>query len=243
MPENKGINPALPEPHSTHRLEWVDETIPRSAFFGDTYYSHAGGLAETGHVFIGGNRLPPRWPHMNHCTIAELGFGTGLNFVESARQWQGIRPPGATLDYIGFEAFPMTRADLEKSLSRWPDLAGPAAMLAARWTPQSAGIKVDFGDGVRLTVHFADANLALPQLKFSADAWYLDGFAPSRNPQLWSAELMAQVFAHTAAVGTFATYTAAGWVRRNLQAAGFVVEKVPGFAGKREMTRGLKPQP
>ncbi len=243
MPENKGINPARPELESIHELEWVDGTIPRSAIFGDTYFSRAGGLAETGHVFIGGNNLTQRWPQMGHCTIAELGFGTGLNFLETLRQWQELKPSGAMLDYIAFEAFPMSRTDLEKSLSYWPELADQAATLAALWTPLAGNIDAGFLEGVHLMVHFADANLALPDLQFEADAWYLDGFAPARNPQIWSGELMAQVFTHTAPGGSFATYTAAGWVRRNLQAAGFAVAKVPGFAGKREMTRGIKAQP
>jgi tRNA U34 5-methylaminomethyl-2-thiouridine-forming methyltransferase MnmC len=243
MPENKGINPSPSEVESTHELEWVDESIPRSAIFGDTYYSRAGGLAETGHVFIGGNGLTGRWPQMRHCIVAELGFGTGLNFLETVRCWQALRPPGGTLDYIGFEAFPISRADLRKSLSRWPELTDFTETLASLWTPQATAIDVTFVDGVRLIVHFADANAALPELNLKADAWYLDGFAPARNPQLWSGELMALVFARTAPAGSFATYTAAGWVRRNLQAAGFIVEKVPGFAGKREMMRGVKPQP
>jgi len=243
MPENKGINPSPRDIESTHELEWVDETIPRSTLFGDTYFSRAGGLAETGHVFIGGNDLTQRWPQMRHCTVAELGFGTGLNFLETLRCWLALKTDGASLDYIAFEAFPMSRDDLAKSLSRWTELAIPAAILASLWTPKAGQIDTEFTQGVRLTVHFADANTALPELEFEAHAWYLDGFAPARNPQLWSADLMAQVFAHTAPGGIFATYTASGWVRRNLQAAGFSVEKVPGFAGKREMMRGLKPQP
>jgi tRNA U34 5-methylaminomethyl-2-thiouridine-forming methyltransferase MnmC len=239
----QGIIPSRPELESSHELEWADETIPGSAIFGDTYYSSAGGLAVTGHVFIGGNDLPLRWPQMRHCTIAELGFGTGLNFLETLRCRRSLKPSGATLDYIGFEAFPMSVGDLQRSLSRWPELAGSAALLAGHWTPEAGKIDVAFTGGVRLIVHFADANFALPKLQFEADAWYLDGFAPAKNPQLWSGELMAQVFARTAPGGSFATYTAAGWVRRNLQAAGFTVAKVPGFGGKREMTRGFKPQP
>jgi tRNA U34 5-methylaminomethyl-2-thiouridine-forming methyltransferase MnmC len=236
MPENKGsLAPG------GHALEWLDETIPRSLVFGDTYFSQAGGLAETGHVFIGWNELPARWPRMKHCTIAELGFGTGLNFLETTRQWQGFRATGASIHYIAFEAYPMSRDDLARSLSRWPDLAMRSARLVEIWDASPAVLDVEFADDARLTVHFADANLALPALEFKADAWYLDGFAPARNPQMWGAELMAEVFRHTASGGTFATYTSAGWVRRNLEAAGFSVEKLPGFAGKREMLRGRKP--
>jgi tRNA U34 5-methylaminomethyl-2-thiouridine-forming methyltransferase MnmC len=236
MPENKGSLP--PE---VHDLEWLDGTIPRSLKFGDTYFSQAGGLAETGHVFIGWNALPTRWPGMRECLIAELGFGTGLNFLETVRQWQAYRAPGASLHYIAFEAYPMAAGDLAHALSRWPELATQSRRLLEIWDTGSDILDAAFAEGVRLTLHFADANMAIPGLRFEADAWYLDGFAPSRNPQMWGAELMAEVFSHTKPGGTFATYTSAGWVKRNLIAAGFNVEKLPGFAGKREMLRGWKP--
>ena len=134
----------------------------------------------------------------------------------------------------------MAREDLEKSLSRWPHLAADAERLADAWTPSAEQIEVEFGSGTRLIVHQCEAAAALPGLSFEADAWYLDGFAPSRNPDMWSAGLMQEVFRHTKAGGSFATYTSAGWVRRNLAAAGFAVEKRPGFAGKREMLCGRK---
>ena len=235
MPENKELL------LQRHALEWLDETIPRSLVFGDTYFSKAGGMEETSHVFIGWNELPARWPQMNHCTIGELGFGTGLNFLETIRQWQRLRLPGSRLHYIAFEAYPMSRHDLERSLSRWPDLAEGTARLVAIWPAGGDTLEAEFAEGACLTIHFADANAALPALQFEADAWYLDGFAPSRNPQMWGAELMQSVFGHTRPGGTFATYTCAGWVRRNLVAAGFEVEKLPGFAGKREMLRGRRP--
>jgi tRNA U34 5-methylaminomethyl-2-thiouridine-forming methyltransferase MnmC len=236
MPENKKVFP----PPSRHEVEWIDGTIPRSLRFGDTYFSQAGGADETLHVFINWNELPARWPRMRHCTIAELGFGTGLNFLETLCHWRAMRAPGATLDYISFEAFPMERDDLDKSLSRWPHLAADAAILVDAWHPQAEQIDVEFEAGIHLTIHQCDAAAALPKLTFEADAWYLDGFAPSRNPDMWSAGLMGEVFRHTKPGGSFATYTSAGWVRRNLEAAGFAVEKRAGFAGKREMLCGRK---
>jgi tRNA U34 5-methylaminomethyl-2-thiouridine-forming methyltransferase MnmC len=236
MAENKKVF----SPDSRHEVEWIDETIPRSLKFGDTYFSQAGGAEETLHVFLNWNDLPARWPQMRHCTIAELGFGTGLNFLETLRHWRALQAPNARLDYISFEAFPMAREDLEKSLSRWPHLAADAARLADAWNPSAEQIDVDFGSGMQLTVHQSDAATALPRLPFEADAWYLDGFAPSRNPEMWSADLMYEVWRHTKAGGSFATYTSAGWVRRNLAAAGFDVEKREGFAGKREMLCGRK---
>jgi tRNA U34 5-methylaminomethyl-2-thiouridine-forming methyltransferase MnmC len=236
MPENKKVFLA----ESRHEVEWIDDTIPRSLQFGDTYFSKAGGAEETLHVFINWNELPARWPRMRHCTIAELGFGTGLNFLETLRHWRAMRAPGATLDYISFEAFPMARDDLQRSLSRWPHLAADSARLAEAWQSEADRLEAQFDAGVRLTVHQSDAATALPRQTFEADAWYLDGFAPSRNPDMWSAGLMDEVFRHTRQGGSFATYTSAGWVRRNLEAAGFAVEKRAGFAGKREMLCGRK---
>ncbi len=131
---------------------------------------------------------------MQHCTIAELGFGTGLNFLETIRQWKRFRLPGASLHYTAFEAYPMSREDLERSLSRWPDLADAAARLVAIWPMGGDALEAEFAERARLTIHFADANAALPALQFEADAWYLDGFAPSRNPQMWGGELLKSVF-------------------------------------------------
>jgi tRNA U34 5-methylaminomethyl-2-thiouridine-forming methyltransferase MnmC len=113
-------------------------------------------------------------------------------------------------------------------------------VLIDAWHPQAEQIDVEFEAGIHLTVHQCDAAATLPELPFEADAWYLDGFAPSRNPDMWSAGLMQEVFRHTKTGGSFATYTSAGWVRRNLEAAGFAVEKRAGFAGKREMLCGRK---
>ncbi len=222
-------------------LEWREDTIPYSTRFGDAYFSHAGGLEETGHVFIGWNDLPARWPAMDHCTIAELGFGTSLNFLETVRQWQGLRQPGATLTFISFELFPMSPYDMAHALSRWPQLAHLSPALISHWRDDAELLQVRPFDGVELVVLFSDAATRLPMMEFTADAWYLDGFAPARNPAMWSAELMQAVFDRTGPGGTFATYTSAGWVRRNLQAAGFTVEKQAGFAGKREMLRGYRP--
>ena len=237
MPENKQQFHV----ESKHQVNWVDETIPFSQQFGDVYFSRHDGQAETGAVFIGGNFLTARWPLMQQCTIGETGFGTGLNFLETVRQWQLAKCPGARLHFISFEAFPLSRTDMQKSLRRWPLLASLAGRLAEIWHPQGQTIDQDFIEDVRLSVHLADAATALAKLEFAADAWYLDGFAPSRNPQMWSAELMQSVFDHTLAGGTFATYAAAGFVRRNLSSAGFDVQRQPGFGGKREMLAGCRP--
>ncbi|MCB1385696.1 MAG: tRNA (5-methylaminomethyl-2-thiouridine)(34)-methyltransferase MnmD [Hyphomicrobiales bacterium] len=222
--------------------EWLDETLPRSPRFGDTYYSKTDGLAESRHVFLAGNHLPQRFAALvpgKTFTIAETGFGTGLNFLATLELWRETAPAGAELAFHSFELYPLTRQEIARALSRWPELALPAGPLLAAWNPQGDGF--EYRDGkVALTVHFGDANAWLPRLEIIADAWFLDGFSPAKNPELWNADLLQAVHDRTVPGGTFATYTAAGWVRRNLAAAGFAVTRLPGHGGKREMMAGRK---
>ena len=229
-------------------IDWRDGHLPISTRFDDPYYSKEDGRAETNHVFIHGNELPTRWRHMQHCSIAELGFGTGLNFLETIRQWKTMKPNGATLDFISFEQFPMSGEEMAKALSKWPELEPLANRLIDRWNSkgeifsfclQSELVEGSIDEGcINLTVHFGDANEILSRLSFKADAWYLDGFSPAKNLELWNECLMQEVGKHTVADGTFATYTAAGFVRRNLASAGFDVLKSKGFGRKRDMLTG-----
>lgn len=213
--------------------------MPYSPLFGDFFYSQSGGRSEAAHVFIGGNRLQERLSAGGHFTIAELGFGTGLNFVETWRQWKQLAPEGARLSFHSFELLPMPRQAIERALSAWPEIEAERQALTAAWPDEPSGrMSIDFG-GVGLVVHCGAALERLAGAKLMADAWFLDGFSPSCNPEMWSAELMAEVARLTAPGGTFATYSAAGWVRRNLQAAGFEVSKVAGHAGKRDMSIGV----
>ncbi len=221
-------------------LEWRDDKTPVSTRFDDPYYSTDDGRAETEYVFIDGNRLKQRWPDMPNCTIAELGFGTGLNFLETVRHWQSVKSPGAALHFISFEQFPITHDELEKALSNWPELSDLASKLKAVWDPSSETMEAKFTEDIMLTVHFRDANILLPTLEFSTDAWFLDGFSPAKNPELWNETLLSHVGQHTVAGGTFATYTAAGFVKRGLHSAGFNVEKTKGFGRKRDMLVGAK---
>jgi tRNA U34 5-methylaminomethyl-2-thiouridine-forming methyltransferase MnmC len=223
-------------------LSWTDGDMPFSARFGDHFYAREDGRAESAHVFIGHNGLPDRWAEGGDFTIAELGFGTGLNVLETWRQWIAARRPDARLHFHSFEAFPMQAAEMHKAIGRWPDLLPLCDRLLAHWPALStASTPWPLDEQTTLTVHVGDAPDRVTAWQGIADAWYLDGFAPARNPDMWSADLMAAVFARTAPGGTFATYTAAGWVRRNLRNAGFIVQKHPGFAGKREMMAGYRP--
>ena len=217
--------------------------MPYSEEFGDFYYSRADGRAECRHVFLGGNGLPGRFADRTRFVIGELGFGTGLNFIETWAAWEAAAPEGARLAFHSFELRPLTRDDMRRALSAWPDLDARTARLLAEWPDHPDGdIRIDIRNGgrtIRLYIHTGPALERLEAAQLAADAWYLDGFAPSRNPDMWSADLLRMVAERTAAGGTCATYSAAGWVRRNLQAAGFTVEKRPGHAGKRDMSAAI----
>jgi len=226
----------------TEALEWIDGDMPYSTLFGDHFYARNDGRCEVDHVFLNGNGMPERWDGVDHFVIAELGFGTGLNFLETWRQWRHVRGPGCTLDFVSFEAYPMAGEAIAQSIGRWSELTEVCGALLGQWRTLSNVPQCWMMDAqTRLSVIVGDARATLPCWHGSADAWYLDGFAPSRNPQLWEADLLNSVYEHTRPDGTFATYTAAGWVRRNLSAAGFDVKKHPGYGGKREMLAGIRP--
>jgi tRNA U34 5-methylaminomethyl-2-thiouridine-forming methyltransferase MnmC len=223
-------------------IVWHEGDMPFSTRFGDHFYSRENGLAETRHVFIAGNRLLERWQEQNHFAIAELGFGTGLNMLTTWQAWKAQRRSGQDLTFTSFEKFPLDGETLDRALANWPELADEVAALLAVW-PQPKPLEdlvVDLDDGVRLQLLIGDAAARLTAWDGSADAWYLDGFAPARNPDMWSADLLGNVFDKTKPGGTFATYAAAGFVRRNLQAAGFTVDRLPGHGMKREMLAGTR---
>lgn len=214
----------------TPDIDWRDDAVPVSRRFDDPYFSLAGGLDETRHVFLAGNGLPGRFRDGFH--IAELGFGTGLNLLATLLAHTG---PGH-LHYTSFEAFPMTAPDIARALTAFPEVAGLAPSFLRQW--ETGATTLSF-PGLTATILIGDARQTLPAWAGQADAWFLDGFSPAKNPQLWSPELMTEVARHTAPGGTFATYTAAGHVRRALAAAGFTVTRQPGFGRKRHMTTGV----
>jgi tRNA 5-methylaminomethyl-2-thiouridine biosynthesis bifunctional protein len=222
-------------------ITWLDGQ-PHSVIFGDIYFSRESGIAETRHVFLHNNRLQERWRSLVQplFTIAETGFGTGLNFLCAWQLWNECAPSQARLHFVSTEKYPLSHEDLGQALSLWPELAAFSTQLTAQYRFLAPGwrrMKFD-GGRVTLTLLVGDARDMLPQLRARVDAWFLDGFAPARNPEMWQPELFAQV-ARLAAPGcTFATFTSAGMVRRGLETAGFRVEKVAGFGSKREMLRG-----
>ncbi len=216
-------------------LDWRDNAIPVSRRFDDPYFSLAGGLAETRHVFLGGNDLPARF--RDGLQIAELGFGTGLNLLATVLAHRG---PGE-LHFTSFEAFPLPPVAIARALEAFPETAPLAPAYLAQWSGQDGPLRRLQFPGLTATILIGDARETLPAWTGRADAWFLDGFSPAKNPELWSPELMAEVARHTAPGGTFATYTAAGHVRRALSEAGFTVTRQPGFGRKRHMTTGLLP--
>ncbi|WP_310618467.1 tRNA (5-methylaminomethyl-2-thiouridine)(34)-methyltransferase MnmD [Flexibacterium corallicola] len=221
-------------------LEWREGDVPFSPQFNDTYYSKSGGRDETSYVFLKGNGLPERAIDCEHFTIGELGFGTSLNFLETLRQLRAVehsRRPKLT--FISFELYPMNADQMEKALRQWPELSALWRELKSVWSPKQGWNTWEL-DGATLLLGVGDANVLLPELQGNVDAWYLDGFNPALNKALWGQELLNSLYSKTKEGGSFATYTAAGWVRRNLESAGFDVERIKGFGHKREMMRGTK---
>lgn len=210
-------------------LTWTDTNTPVNTAFDDPYFT--GGLAETTHVFLAGNGIPARLIDGFH--VAELGFGTGLNLLALAQSWNGA----GMVRFTSFEAFPMAATDMARALQPF-DLPQTDA-LVSQWAEQSGPKRRIDLKGVTAEIIIGDARETLVQWDGHADAWFLDGFAPARNPELWNETLMAQIGQHTAPGGTVATYTAAGHVRRALDAAGFEITRVPGFGRKKHMTVGV----
>lgn len=216
------------------RVTWNANGVPVSTKFDDPYFSSENGLEETRHVFLRGNRLPERFH--DGFNVAELGFGTGLNFLTTVLAWRGADVAGQ-LQYTSFEAYPLSVPQLERALRAFPALDEISDTLLEIWRP-TGGI-FEFGKDVLLNVVIGDANSELSRWPQKADAWYLDGFSPVKNPELWNDSILMSVADHTSAEGTFATYTAAGFVRRSLAAAGFDVSRSKGFGRKRHMTTGF----
>jgi tRNA 5-methylaminomethyl-2-thiouridine biosynthesis bifunctional protein len=219
---------------------------PYAPAYDDIYHSASGALGQALHVFLGGNGLPQRWRGTRRFTILETGFGLGLNFLATWQAWRDDPERSPWLHYVSVEKHPFTAADLPQALN--PAIAGnDAVMTLARqlvqaWPMLTPGLhRLSFEGGqVTLTLAFGDAEAVLPQLALRADAIYLDGFAPPRNPAMWSAAVFTGVARHAVTGASLATYTSAAEVREGLIRAGFAVERVAGFATKRHMLRATR---
>ncbi len=237
----------------TASLDWRNANTPVSSHFGDVYFSADDGFAESRYVYLDNNFLTQRFSQLDksHFIIAETGFGTGLNFLLAWQCWQQHAPQGKKLFYISTECFPLTKTDLQQSLACWPELTELSERLCAGYPLPIAGLhNIELADSVTLLLLLGDATTSLqallenthPLISYAedraVDAWFLDGFAPDKNPDMWTPELFNTMAKLSKRHTTFASFTAAGIVRRGLQASGFAVGKVKGFGKKREMIRG-----
>jgi tRNA 5-methylaminomethyl-2-thiouridine biosynthesis bifunctional protein len=224
------------------RLAFDAGGVPYSETHGDVYHSADGGPAQARHVFLGGSGLPARWRGRDSFTVVETGFGLGLNFLATcAALLEDARAPDR-LHYVSVEKHPFAKHDLAAALARYPELPLSGELLAAWPLPLPGFHRLHLARGrVTLTLLFGDARDLLPQLEARADAFYLDGFAPERNPEMWSPAIVRELARLAAPGATLATWTVAGSVRAALAQAGFAVEKRPGFGRKREMLAGAFP--
>jgi len=239
----------MPTPLIPARLTFATDGTPYSADYDDVYHSSDGGLGQARHVFLGGNDIPERWRDRERFVIIETGFGLGLNFLATWQAWRNDPQRCTRLHFVSFEKHPFQCADLAILQAHWPELADYSAALQTQWPTLLPGMQRLFFDDERviLTLCFGDAIDMLPKLRGKADAFYLDGFSPNKNPQLWSPRIYANLSRLASTGTTLATWTVAVAVRKELSAAGFLLEKTPGFGGKHGMTRGvfrvLRPTP
>ena len=224
-------------------LDWDENGQPQSRQYGDVYFSRASGIEETTHVFLAQNDLAARFAALQpgeRLVIGETGFGTGLNFLCAWRLFEQHAPTGTRLHFVSVEKHPLTRDDLARALALWPELNELGEQLLAHYVAVNPGFQqFRLADGrVSLTLLVGDAQESLAKLDAQIDAWFLDGFAPAKNPQMWQPELFAQLARLSAPGATLGTFTSAGLVRRGLIEVGFQMQRAPGWGTKREILRG-----
>ncbi|MEM9964291.1 MAG: tRNA (5-methylaminomethyl-2-thiouridine)(34)-methyltransferase MnmD [Asticcacaulis sp.] len=222
-------------------LYFAEDGQPRSERFGDIYYSLEDGLSETRAVFLKGCHMPEIWAGRSQFTVGELGFGTGLNICALMALWVENRPQDGHLHIFSVEGFLMQAHEARQALSAWPELAAFREAMLAQWPPHRRGFHhMSFPQwGVSLTLALMEVREALDNWCGQADAWFLDGFSPALNPDMWAEDVLQRIGQHTVTGGRVATFTVAGGVRRGLEAAGFVPRKVPGFGKKREQLEAV----
>lgn len=226
---------------TTAEITWRDG-LPYSTAFDDVYFSSDNGMLETEYVFINGNNLTRRWQTLEQKTfhIIETGFGTGLNLLCTAKHWLMQAPASATLQFTSLEKYPLTLADMQQALQHWPQLNTLSTGLLSQYASLLGGNTCYLLDKrIQLNLHLGDALQELSRLTSAADAWFLDGFAPAKNPEMWQDKLFMEIARLSQPGTSFATFTSAGMVRRGLSTAGFQVNKKAGFGKKREMLTGV----
>lgn len=223
-------------------LVFTENGTPFSEAFGDVYHSADGGPGQAEFVFLGGNGLPERWRGRHSFTVLETGFGTGLNFLATWNVWRSDKDRPVLLRFVSVEKSPFRSADLEILHRSWPELAPCSALLREAWPALETGRhRLAFEAGrVVLDLFFGDALDVLPRLADRADAIYLDGFAPEKNQEMWSAAVFQALADAARPDATLATWTVAAAVRNGLARAGFEVWKSAGYGRKRQMLRGRR---
>lgn len=222
-------------------LEWDENDQPQSRLYGDVYFSRGSGMAETTHVFLQPSQLAERFAALGaneRLVIGETGFGTGLNFLCAWALFERSAPTLASLHFISVEKHPLSHADLQRALALWPELQPQAHQLLDQYVAINPGFQQFRFGRVALTLLVGDALDQLTSLDARIDAWFLDGFAPAKNPEMWQPELFNQLARLSAPGATLATFTSAGDVRRALKDAGFTVKRIPGFGHKWESLKG-----
>ncbi len=220
--------------------------VLKSVQFDDVYFSAEDGLAETHHVFLKGNDLPARWQGAGEgkarFVVAETGFGTGLNFLATWKLFEETAEAGQALDFISFEKFPLSVAEIGEALLPWMDeFEGRVEAMLALYPLRVPGFhRLVLSERVTLTLVFDDVNEAMAQVERKVDCWFLDGFKPASNPGMWSEAVFVQMARLSKKGARFATFTSAGFVKRGLREVGFDVRKVPGFGSKWAMLVGVK---
>lgn len=215
---------------------------PRSEQFDDVYFSAQDGLAETRHVFLAGNNLPAAWRGGGNFIISETGFGTGLNFLAVWLLFRQTAALGQKLTFISTEKYPLSAEKIRDYLFPWREDLKDVLELFLSYYPATPRGTVDMAlsDQCRLLVYCEDTNTALLRMTQQSDCWFLDGFKPSANPDMWTKLIFENIARLTRPGGSFATFTAAGFVRRGLMEAGFSVQKVKGYGTKRDMLTGMR---
>lgn len=232
----------MSEPHNA-QLDWDNQGQPLSRQFDDVYFSREDGLGETRHVFLDGNDLTARFsnlPSGGRMVIGETGFGTGTNFLCAWKLFDQLAPADAQLHFVSVEKYPLSASDLHRALALWPELKPWSEQLLAQYVAIHPGFQRLILDNGRvvLTLLVGDAHDMLPQLDASIDTWFLDGFAPAKNPQMWTTEIFTQLARLSAPGASLATFTSMGDVRRGLIGAGFAMRKRPGYGKKWEILCG-----
>lgn len=223
-------------------LQWSDDGSVESPVYGDVYFQRKSGPAESHYVFIEGNALPDRFKTGRHFSVAELGFGTGLNFIQTAKLFIETAPSDARLTFVSIEKHPILKSDLERIYGFWPEMTEISQQILDQYPPMIKGFhSLSLMNGrIKLILCFGDVAEILPQLSGRFDAWYLDGFTPAKNPEMWSEDIYPHIARLTGPGSTLATFSVAGHMRRALRELGFTVEKKKGFGIKWSMTTAKK---